>query len=122
MSLEIFEQNGTQFVKIPLQTYEKLSDDAEMLADIAAYHKAKSEPEGQAESGIPLSIVERLCGDELPLPIWREYRGLTQAGLAKCSTVSRAMIAQIESGSKKGSIKTLKRLADALSITVDDLI
>jgi transcriptional regulator with XRE-family HTH domain len=53
--------------------------------------------------------------------IWREYRGLTQEGLAKVSKVSRSMIAAIEAKHKKGGIGTLKKLAGALKVDLENL-
>jgi transcriptional regulator with XRE-family HTH domain len=47
---------------------------------------------------------------------------LTQAQLAKTSKVSRAMIAAIEAGHKQGGIATLKMLAGALRVELDNLV
>jgi mRNA interferase RelE/StbE len=70
---------------------------------------------------IPFSIVERRVAGESRVKIWREYRGLTQESLAKDSVASRAMIAAIEAGHKRGGIATLKKLAAALGVSLDNL-
>ena len=53
--------------------------------------------------------------------VWPELRGLTQAALATASGVNRVQIANIESGAKTGSVATLRKLADALGVGLDDL-
>ena len=52
---------------------------------------------------------------------WRQLCGLTQAVLTAASGVNRVQIANIESGAKTGSVATLRKLADALEVTLDDL-
>ena len=54
--------------------------------------------------------------------VWREYRALSQSALARASGVSRVQIVEIEAGRNSGSVHTLRKLADALRVTVDDLI
>jgi transcriptional regulator with XRE-family HTH domain len=65
---------------------------------------------------IPLEIDERGVAGESTVKIWCEYRGL-----AKASTVSRSMIAAIEAKHKQGGIATLKKLAGALKVDLDEL-
>jgi DNA-binding XRE family transcriptional regulator len=106
---------------IPVKDLHKLMDDAEMLADVKAYDAIKNRLERQDDELIPLDVTERRIGGESPVKIWREYRRTTQAGLAKASGVSRAMIAAIEAGHKNGGIATLKKLAAALRVDLDHL-
>jgi mRNA interferase RelE/StbE len=58
---------------------------------------------------------------EPALRIWREYRQLTQAQLAKKSKVSRALIAAIETKRKAGSVSTWKKLGGALDVSWEQL-
>ena len=53
---------------------------------------------------------------------WREFRNLTQSDLARSSGVNRIQIVDIEAGRNNGSVRTLRRLAAALAVSVDDLI
>jgi mRNA interferase RelE/StbE len=46
---------------------------------------------------------------------------LTQAALAEKAGVNRVSIAEIETGRKQGSVASLRALADALGVTLDDL-
>ena len=121
MRMETITRGGKEFVIVPVKKYQKLIDDAEMLADVGAYDAAKRHLERGEDEVIPFAIVERRVAGESPVKIWREYRGLTQEGLAKASGASRAMIAAIEAGHKRGGIATLKKLATALDVSLDNL-
>lgn len=54
--------------------------------------------------------------------MWREFRGLTQMVLFEKSGVNRVQIADIEAGRKSGSVETIRKLADALEVAMDDLV
>ena len=73
------------------------------------------------EELVPEAFAKRLIAGENPLRVWREIRGVTQAALAIASGVNRVQIANIESGAKTGSVATLRKLADALGVRLDDL-
>jgi DNA-binding XRE family transcriptional regulator len=92
------------------------------MTDEMLYDEAKQRLARSRDELIPLELIERRLAGENPMKIWREYRGLTQEALAKRSKVSRPMIAAIESGHKMGGIGTLKKLAVALGVDVDDLV
>jgi len=51
----------------------------------------------------------------------RKKRELTQEKLAELSGVTNTFISFIESGNKNASLKTIKKIADALQITLSDL-
>jgi len=121
MRIEKITRDGKVFAILPIERLKKLMDDAEMLADIAAYDAAKARLKLSNEELVPLEIDERRLAGESTVKIWREYRGLTQEKLAKASKVSRSMIAAIEAKHKTGGIGTLKKLAAALKVDLDEL-
>ncbi len=54
---------------------------------------------------------------------FRKKRGLSQDKLAKLSDVTLTTLVKIESGANENpTIKTLKRIADALGVSLDELI
>jgi DNA-binding XRE family transcriptional regulator len=122
MRIEKITRDGKVFAILPMDLLKKLIDDAEMLADIAAYDAAKARLASGEDELIPLEITERRLSGQSTVKIWREYRGLTQEGLAKVSKVSRSMIAAIEAKHKRGGIGTLKKLASALKVDLDELV
>lgn len=107
-----------EMVTLERAEYERLKEAADDLADIVAYDRA------MADSGesLPSEFVRRMIDGESPLRVYRDYRGLTQAQLSERSGVNRVQIANIEAGKKTGSIETVRKLADALSVSICDLI
>lgn len=107
-----------EMVTITREEYSKLLEAAEDLADIVAYDRARRDP-GVA---IPVDSVRRMVDGESPLRVFRDLRGLTQMQLAERASVNRVQIADIEAGRKTGSVQTLHKLAQALEISIDDLV
>lgn len=52
----------------------------------------------------------------------RRSKKLTQKQLAELSQISESMVSKIELGVKSAKIETLKKIANALSTTMDDLV
>ncbi|ETE91640.1 TPA: helix-turn-helix domain-containing protein [Bacillus thuringiensis] len=52
----------------------------------------------------------------------RTSKKLTQKQLAELSQISESMVSKIELGVKSAKIETLKKIANALSTTMDDLV
>lgn len=110
-----------EMVTIPRAEYEALVAAREMLADLAAYDAVTAALASGEDELIPAAFADRLIAGETPLRVYRELRGLTQQALADSSGVNRVQIANIEGGGRSGSVDTLKRLAGALGVTLDDL-
>ena len=102
--------------------YDRLCALEEELADIQAALAVEARIARGEEELIPAGVVDRLLDGEPPLRVWREFRNLTQAALARASGVNRVQIVEIEAGRSNGSVHTLRKLADALGVAVDDLI
>lgn len=109
-------------VTIPKAEYDRLRAMEEDLDDIQAALVVEAKLASGEEETIPSTVVDRLLDGEGPLRVWREFRQLTQTGLARCSGVNRVQIADIEAGRKNGSVRTLRKLAVALRVSVDDII
>jgi len=92
------------------------------MADIQATSAILAQMERGDEELVPADIADRLIDGEQPLKVWREHRGLSQSALARAAGVNRVQIADIESSRGIGSVRTLRALADALRITLDDLV
>ena len=110
-----------EMVTIPREEYDRLRAAAEDLADLHSYDRAKAALAGGADELILTDYANRLLNGENPLRVYRDLRGLTQATLAKKAGVNRVTVAEIETGRKQGSIATLRVLAGALDVTLDDL-
>lgn len=97
---------------------KKFRDEGEEADDVAAYDAAKA----RNEESFPAAIADRLIAGESPLKVFREYRGSTQAELAKKAKTTAAYLSQIENGRRTGSIRLLRRLAETLRLDIDDLV
>lgn len=111
----------SEMVTIPREEYDRLQAAAEDLADLKAYDRAKADLTSGEDELIPAEYVNRLLNGESALRVYRDLRGLTQAALAEKAGVNRVTIAEIETGRKQGSVTTLRALADALGVMLDDL-
>ena len=109
-------------VTIPRAEYERLCALEEEFADIQAALSVEARIASGEEELIPAQVVDRLIDRESPLRVWREYRAFSQSALARASGVNRVQIVEIEAGRNSGSVHTLRKLADALRVAVDDLI
>ncbi len=123
MNVQFIEQNGTrQYAIVPVDTYALLLEKAEMLDDIKAYDEAMAERCSAFDDElVPGEIVNRLIAGENKIKVWREYRGISQATLAEKANMAQASIAQMEGGKRIGSVATLKKIAEALKLDLDDL-
>lgn len=111
-----------EMVTIPRDEYRRLCDAAEALADLQAYDRVSAELLSGREELIPAGYLDRILAGESPLRVFRDLRGFTQQQLAENAGVNRVQIADIEAGRKRGSVETVKKLAEALRISIDDLI
>ena len=109
-------------VTIPRTEYDRLCALEEDLHDIEAAHAIEARINAGIEELVPAQIADRLIDGEPPLRVWREHRRLSQSELARAADTSRVQIVEIEARRRTGSVKTLRKLADALRITVDDII
>lgn len=110
-----------EMVTIPREEYDRLRAAAEDLADLQAYDRAKSALASGEDELIPADYLDRLLKGESSVRVFRDLRGMTQAALAERAGVHRVTVAEIETGRKQGSVATLRRLANALGVTLDDL-
>lgn len=109
-------------ITITRAEYERLREAAEDLADIETYNRVKADLAAGREELIPSEFVHRMIDGENPVRVFREFRGMTQTALAAASGVNRVQIADIEAKRKTGSVQTLRKLAVALGVTIDDLV
>ena len=116
----IYQDGKPAFAVLPWKQYEffrKHVDEAELtdeelitLADL------------DDDEVIPMYVSERLSAGEHPIKVFREYRDMTQKHLAETVSISPEYVSQIESRKKQGSVDTLKAIAEALSLNLDDLV
>ena len=106
---------------IPEADYRRLAEAAEDLADIAAGDRATRRLAQGKDEAIPAEFADRILDGENPVRVWRELRGLTVKALAAKAGIKPAFLSQIETGARAGSVATLRALARALRLTLDDV-
>ena len=122
MSVQVILKEGTlEYAVIPYETYLRLVEDAEVLADVRDYDAAIESIAGGDEL-IPAEIVYALLDGGNPIRVWREYRGLSQGELAARAGISPSYLSQLESGKRGGTTEVLSAIAAALDLTIDDLV
>lgn len=71
---------------------------------------------------VPSEIVDRLVAGESLVRIWREHRGLSTKVLAAKAEIAQPCLSQIETGKREGTVRTMKQIAEALGVQLDDLV
>ena len=112
---------GAELVEAPdlaelvVMTPEDLADLIEDAAASAAYHRTRD------QERVPIGVVDRMIAGENPVRVWREHRGHSLRQLAEQARVGIGYLSQIENGERKGTVETLKKIAAALDVDIDDL-
>jgi DNA-binding XRE family transcriptional regulator len=113
---------GEKLAVIPLDEYQRLVSAAEDASDLRAYDEAKRRLAAGEDELVPEPFATRLLNGENPIRVWRELRGMDQSDLARSAAISPAFLSQIEGGQREGKVATLKALATALRVSIDDLV
>ena len=121
MSVQFIEIDGRKMAVLPVEEYESLLEGLEDQADIAAAEDAEKR-RASGEEYVPMEMVDRLVDGENALRVWRQYRGLSIGQLSELSGINRATISQLENDKAFGRPATWRALADALRVTVDDIL
>ncbi len=117
--IQFIERDGKrEFAVIPIELYERLSAALEDADDTVLFDAARANDDGFR---IPAAVANALLDGEQPIKVWREHRKLTQEALAEKAGISKAYLCQIETRRRVGALKTLKAIAKALAVGVDDL-
>ena len=117
----IVAPNGDRLVVMPEDVYERLRGAAEMAENVVAYDEAKRRLAAGEEELIPSEMVDRILTGENRVRVWREHRGMTVAALAEKAGITQPYLSQIETGKREGTLQTMKKVAEALKIGLDDL-
>jgi DNA-binding XRE family transcriptional regulator len=114
--------NGERMIVLSEAEYERLVDRLEDAEDIATIRRFEQKLAAGEEEMIPAEYVYRMLEGENPVAVWREYRGLTAKALAETAGITQAYLSQIETGKRDGTVGTMKKIAEALKVTIDDLV
>jgi DNA-binding XRE family transcriptional regulator len=122
MNIQIIEHNGApEYAIVPFDKWEKIISRMEEMEDIRDARNI-SAAIGAGEETFSDDFVKRLSSGKNRLKVWREYRKLTLAKLAKACGVSIPAISQIENDKRTPSVDLLVKLSKALCCDMEDLI
>lgn len=93
-----------------------------MLQDVRDYDAVKTALARGEEELVPSEVVFAILDGENPIKVWRNYRGLTQVELAREAGISVLYLSQIETNKRTGTKDVLKTMANALKVTLDDIV
>lgn len=103
----IFHDGRPAFVLVPVDEFERIRPLLERRA---------------IRDTIPQEVVEAHALREVPLlRAWREHLGLTQEAVASRAGMKQPALARLERGESQPRRATLKRLAEAMGLTVAQL-
>lgn len=117
-TVEYIEEDGRRtFAIVPMTLWRKAIAALGSIDDVSS----DKDPSGAAPFPVPHLVRLRIDECHSTVLAWREHRGLTQAQLARSASISKAYLSQIETGVRRGSVKSLKALAVALQVPLDVL-
>jgi DNA-binding XRE family transcriptional regulator len=117
----IVTPGGERLVLVPESDYAQLIEAREMADDVAAFDAAKRKLADGTEELLPAAFAKRILKGENPIRVWRDYRGMTATALAAKAGLAQAYVSQVETGTRDGTVGTLKKIAAALGVTLDDI-
>lgn len=119
--VQILEKDGRPaFAVVPIEIWERVRELLEDAEDAAAFDTAVASDDGFR---IPFAVVKAEFEQDMhAVRTWREHRRLSQERLAQQAGISKAYLSQIESGKRRGSTTTLRKIAEALGVPVSVLL
>lgn len=110
---QIISRDGKPaFVVLPIEEWEKIRAAIEDADDVRQFDAARR----AGGEFVPAKVANAILDGANPIKVLRQHRGLTQAKLAKAAGRAPLYISQLETGVRRGSVKTLKAIAKALSV------
>lgn len=115
---EAVNLQGDKLIVLTEEEYRTIIEDA---GDSAIAEQAMIADEGAPL--MPAEIAEQIWNEGLhPLAAWRKSVGMTQAELAAKAGVRAASVSDIESRKIDPRLSTLKVLAAALKLGIEDIV
>ncbi len=106
----------------PQMSYQTIKDASGAIQYVVVPYADFLRLSSRVETAVPNEVVERVIMGKLsPIRGWREHLGLTQSEVAARMEISQAALAQIESSEAHPRKTTLRRVAQALGIQLEQL-
>jgi len=114
---------GDDIVILSRKEYDQLVAAAnEDAADTEILRRSIARVQSGEEKTFSSAEVDEFLAAKTPLAFFRKKRGLSQDILAKRAGITQGYLSEIEIGRKSGDVQTLRKIADLLKISLDDLV
>lgn len=107
---------------MPVVTKAPNEADSEDTADIATARRVMARITSGHEQLLTSAELDELLAATTPLAFYRHRAGLTLATLAQRTGLAQSALAAIETGRNSGDDPIMGKIAEALNLTIDDLI
>jgi DNA-binding XRE family transcriptional regulator len=118
-------ESGEELVVLPRRVYDALTRSGTSDEDTATamiVDRGKAAIAAGYDLAIPAATAEAIAQGVNPIRAAREWRGLTQAQLAKMTGLTQSYISQLEAGDSAGTPKALRAVANVLQVPLDLLV
>jgi ribosome-binding protein aMBF1 (putative translation factor) len=113
---------GDDIVILSRKEYDQLIAANEDAADAEILRRSIARVKSGEEETFTSAEVDAFLASKTPLAFYRKKRGMSQDTLAKRAGITQSYLSEIEIGRKGGDVRTLRKLADALKISLDHLV
>ncbi|MBY3472091.1 helix-turn-helix domain-containing protein [Rhizobium laguerreae] len=112
---------GERLAVIPEAEYLRMIEALEDRLDVEAAREILARIKDGTEEVIPAEFVNRLLDGENTVKVWREFREMTVDELAEKAGIGVSDLSAIETSECDGSFGSIKKIAAALRVSVDEL-
>ena len=113
--------NGERMAILAQEDYEALVEASEEAEDHRAVDRFKDRFSRGEEEFLPSDCVQRMIEGESAVRVWRDIRQLSPKMLADAAGIEVDTLHDIENRKVEATIGPLKRIAEALRVSLDDL-
>ena len=114
---------GDDIVILSRKEYDQLIAAAnEDARDAETLRRSIARVKSGEEETFTSAEVDAFLAAKTPLAFFRKKRGMNQHDLAKRTGITQGYLSEIEIGRKSGDVRTLRKLADALKVSLDSLV
>jgi hypothetical protein len=110
---------------LPRKEYEALVAKAAEASEDAGTARLVARARRDVAKGaplIPMNVAERIAAGEHPIRVVRDWRDMTQMELSYRTNIGQGYISDLEGGRRKGTVASLRTIAEALRVPLDMLV
>ncbi len=118
----ITTESGEELVVLTRRDYDAMRARAgDEEAEDTMTGRIVAEARARGDVAIPVEVWRKIETAPSPIGPLRQWRGLTQEALASKAGITQAYLSLLESGKKGGNVATLRAIAEALGVSLDDV-